>query len=100
MKYREYSIFYSWQSDADPTTNWEFIREALDLAVAEIKQKNGYEIPVVDSGMKRVGGMPEVATIMFDKIRGAAIFVGDVSLVGEINQHGNKPTKKTANPNV
>jgi hypothetical protein len=100
MKYREYSIFYSWQSDADPATNWEFIRGALDLAVAEIKQTNGFEIPIVDSGMERVGGMPEVATIMFDKIRGAAIFVGDVTLVGEIKQHGNKPTKKTANPNV
>jgi hypothetical protein len=100
MKYREYSMFYSWQSDADPDTNWEFIRCALDVAVEEIKQRKGFDIPVVDSGMERVGGTPEVATIMFDKIRGAAIFVGDLSLVGEIKQHGNRTTKKTANPNV
>jgi hypothetical protein len=100
MKYREYSIFYSWQSDADPATNWEFIRSALDIAVEDIKRGKGFDIPVVESGMERIGGMPEVATIMFDKIRSAAIFVGDVSLVGEIKQHGNKPTKKTANPNV
>ena len=73
---------------------------ALDLAVEEIKQRKGFDIPVIDSGMERVGGTPEVATIMFDKIRAAAIFVGDVSLVGEIRPHGNKPTKKTANPNV
>src|SRR5438128_580679 len=100
MHYREYGIFYSWQSDSDPKCNWEFIRAALDVAVAEIREKEGFDIPVVDSGMERVAGTPEVATIMFEKIGAAAIFVGDVSVVGKIEQHGKRKPKSTSNPNV
>jgi hypothetical protein len=100
MRYREYSIFYSWQSDAERETNWGFIQSALELAIAEIKVRNGFDSPILDWGLERVAGSPEVATIMFEKIRASAIFVGDVSLVGEIKQTGGKPTKKTANPNV
>ena len=47
--------------------------------------------------MERVPGSPEIATIMFRKIGRSAIFVGDVSLVGEIK---GDPPKKIPNGTV
>jgi len=94
----EFTIFYSWQSDAPKEINWKFIEKALKKAVEKIKQQNKLpDIPVVDLGMERVPGSPEIATIMFRKIGRSAIFVGDVSLVGEIKSN---PSKKIPNANV
>ena len=100
----EYTIFYSWQMDAPISTNKEFIRAALDEAVAQINSNLRIEpSPRIDSGMDDVAGTPEVATIMFEKIKDSAIFVGDVSLVGSIDRYDDTKktgTQKTLNPNV
>lgn len=94
----EFTIFYSWQSDAPEQINRTFIEEALRVAVEKIKAKNELpDIPIVDLGMERVPGSPEIATIMFRKIARSAMFVGDVSLVGEIK---GDPPKKIPNGNV
>lgn len=94
----EVTVFYSWQSDAPPDINQKFIEKALREAVENIRTENALpDLPVVDLGMERVPGSPEIATIMFRKIGRAAIFVGDVTLVGEIR--GNT-TKKIPNANV
>lgn len=95
-----YTIFYSWQSDSDDRYNRNFIQQALESAAVEVAAAPGTrDRPKVDFGMERVPGSPEVATIMFRKIRQSAIFVGDVSLVGGIAREG-KSTKRTPNPNV
>lgn len=94
----EFTIFYSWQSDSPAELNRKFIENALRNAVAEIRSEHSLDDdPIVDLGMERVPGSPEIATIMFRKIGHSAIFVGDVTLVGEIN---GDPVKRTANPNV
>ncbi len=94
----EFTIFYSWQSDAPPEINQNFIAKALRAAVEEIRTENALpDLPIVDLGLERVPGSPEIATIMFRKIGRSAIFVGDVTLVGEIK--GN-PAKKIPNANV
>ena len=94
----EFTIFYSWQSDAPEAINWKFIEKALREAVEKIKGKNEFpDVPIVDLGMERVPGSPEIATIMFRKIGRSAIFVGDVSLVGEIK---GDPSKRIPNGNV
>ncbi|NLX99309.1 MAG: hypothetical protein GXY83_24495 [Rhodopirellula sp.] len=94
----DFTIFYSWQSDAPDEINWKFIEKALREAVEKIKEKSGLpDVPIVDIGMERVPGSPEIATIMFRKIGRSAIFVGDVSLVGEIK---GDPSKKIPNGNV
>lgn len=94
----EFIIFYSWQSDAPEEINWKFIEKALREAVEKIKEKNELpDVPIIDLGMERVPGSPEIATIMFRKIARSAIFVGDVSLVGEIK---GDPSKKIPNGNV
>ncbi|HUQ71354.1 MAG TPA: hypothetical protein VM165_17635 [Planctomycetaceae bacterium] len=96
----EYTIFYSWQSDSDPELNWKFIEEALKEAANKVRAAPETEdIPVIDFGMLREPGSPEVATIMFKKIAAAAIFVADVTAVGRIQLYGGGE-KKAPNPNV
>ena len=94
----DFTIFYSWQSDAPEEINWKFIERALREAVEKIKAKNALpDVPIVDLGMERVPGSPEIATIMFRKIGRSAIFVGDVSLVGQMK---GDTTKQIPNANV
>jgi hypothetical protein len=94
----DFTIFYSWQSDSPFELNRRFIEQALRDAVDSIRTENSLEdLPVVDLGMERVPGSPEIATIMFRKIGRSAVLVADVTLVGEIK---GEPVKKTANPNV
>lgn len=79
-------------------TNRRFIEGALRQAVKKIMTENELpDVPIVDCGMERVPGSPEIATIMFRKIGRSAIFVGDVSLVGEIK---GDPIKRIPNGNV
>ena len=80
-----YSIFYSWQSDAPGDCNRAFIRQALDEAVASLAPGATVEdSPRVESGMDGIAGTPEVATIMFTRIKKSAVFLGDMTLVGTI----------------
>jgi len=96
----EYNIFYSWQTDSPRACNKDFVREALDEAVAT-KNPTIEDRAFVETGMDRVPGTPEVATIMFDKIRKSSIFLADVTLVGTIPASGpDRVPKRTANPNV
>jgi hypothetical protein len=95
-----YTIFYSWQSDTAARASRSFIRTALDTAVDILSA--GAEVqdaPRVDSGMENVAGSPEVASVMFEKIREAAIMVVDVTLVGEITRSDGS-YRRVPNPNV
>jgi hypothetical protein len=97
----EYTIFYSWQSDSDRSINRDFIRAALDEAAAAIKRGTQVEdFPRIDSDMENQSGSPEIASIMFKKIRESAIFVGDLTLVGTIQRKGKGAPKRVPNPNV
>lgn len=96
----DYTVFYSWQSDTPANANRSFVRQALEAAIGELAgNAEVQDAPRVDSGMEGVSGSPEVASVMFEKIREAAIFVGDVTLVGEIIRHDGE-RKRVANPNV
>jgi len=97
-----FSIFYSWQTDAPDKCNRRFIREALDAAVAGVIQDASViDSPRVDSGMEGEAGSPEVASVMFRKIDECDLFLGDVTLVGNIAPlQAGKEAKPTANPNV
>lgn len=96
----EFSLFYSWQTDAPAQCNKKLIGDALNAAVANPAWVT--EARRLDSGMDGTAGSPEVATIMFEKIRTSSIFVGDVTLVGRIQttEDGKPLTKKVPNPNV
>lgn len=91
---------FSWQMDAPVVCNKGLIREAL---VATLKDESKImDSPRFESGMEKTAGTPEVATVMFEKIRGCAIFVADTTLVGRITTKvdGVDRIKKTINPNV
>lgn len=78
-----YSIFYSWQSDSPTHCNRKFIRDALTQAIKQLNADAHLEdAGRLDSDMEDVSGSPEVATIMFQKIQEASLFVGDVTLTG------------------
>jgi hypothetical protein len=96
-----YSIFYSWQSDSPKAVNRLFIREALDAAVAQIgKELEVEDAPRVESDMEGVSGSPEVASVMFARIRRSAVFVCDMTLVGSIPSLSGGGPKLVPNPNV
>lgn len=97
-----YSIFYSWQSDSPPDCTRYFIRDALKSAVASLSTGGTVEdSPRVDSDTMGISGTPEVAAILFSKIKKSAIFIGDMTLVGTIDGTDSKEEKKRlSNPNV
>ena len=93
----EYTVFYSWQSDTPSSANRSFIRDALDAAVAKVGTVQ--DAARVDSGMEGVAGSPEVATVMFEKIRESGIMVADLTLVGVIQRQDGE-SRRAPNPNV
>lgn len=62
-----YTLFYSWQMDADKACNKDLIRDAL-LAVVKDPARI-QDSPRFESGMETTAGTPEVATVMFEKIQ-------------------------------
>jgi hypothetical protein len=89
------TIFYSWQSDTPAEVSRSYIRSCLDEAAKSLQVLSAVEeAPRVDSGMEGISGTPEVASVMFDKIAAASIFVGDVTLVATADA-----MKKRRSPN-
>src|SRR5260370_1195565 len=93
-----YSIFYSWQSDSPLETNKDFIRRAIDSAKDLLSvDATVVDSPRVEAGMEGVSGTPEVATILFERIKKSAIFIVDMTLVGTAGQN---QKRRVPNPNV
>jgi hypothetical protein len=106
-------IFWSWQSDTLGKIGRHFVRDALAEAIEVLKQPNEIEEPSeretrealhLDHDRKGVPGTPDLAQTIFRKIEQAAVFVADVTIVGEttvIEEKGEGQTlKKVINPNV
>jgi hypothetical protein len=90
-------IFWSWQSDHDADISHYFVRDALKDAIKVLKQAEDLEEPDEaarrvnihwDSDTQNVTGMPDVAPVIFAKIDASAVFIADVTPVG------NSPSKK------
>jgi len=75
-------VFYSWQSDTPREVGKDFVREALDRAVAGIEIDEA-ERPVVDQDTQGVRGSPVIAETIFEKIRESHVIVVDVTLTGK-----------------
>ena len=96
-----YSIFYSWQSDTPKSVNRDFIRTAIDDAVSQLSaDASVHDAPRIESGMEGESGTPEVASVMFKRIRKSAVFIADVTLVGTIKHDDGRDDKRVPNPNV
>jgi hypothetical protein len=95
-----YTIFYSWQSDTHRACNRTFIGDALKAAADQLcLGATLVESPRIDSGMDGISGTPEIASIMFQKIRESGLFVGDVTLTGVAHRHDGE-IRKVPNSNV
>ena len=98
------TIFYAWQSDTDRDLNQRFIRRAADAAIAklraEIVVEDAPEVSIeLDHDTKGVTGTPHIAETIKAKIRGAAIFLADVTHVGRYETKDGRE-KRCQNPNV
>jgi hypothetical protein len=89
-------IFYSWQSDLDHKTNWNFIEECLRRATKAIQNDDSILVePVIDRDTRGVAGSPDIGATIFAKIETSAAFVCDVSCINR--DKGGRPAP---NPNV
>src|SRR5471030_438621 len=93
------SVFFSWQSDRPTTGGKGMLETALYAALAKLSGDSTLEEPdrefVLDTDTKGVPGSPPIVDVIFNKIDKAAIFVADVTFVGE-----RADGRPTPNPNV
>lgn len=81
-------VFFSWQSDIDAKTNRNVISDCL----RDICKKNSL---IFDEATNERCGSPDIASTIEEKIRGADIFVADVTII-----NAGTASKTTPNPNV
>jgi hypothetical protein len=106
-------IFWSWQSDTPGKTGRHFVRNVLQTIVDELKQAIEVDEPTergsreeihLDHDRKGVGGSPDLARVILEKIEQSVVLVADVTPVGVVHEApadlNSKVAKKTINPNV
>lgn len=79
-------VFWSWQNDYQPKTNRHFIKSALEEATERAGDDLGLEDadrPEVDHDTKGEAGMVEITKAILRKIDESAVFVADVTPIGE-----------------
>jgi hypothetical protein len=104
-------IFWSWQSDTPGKIGRHFVRDALAVAIDRLRREVELAEPTeresraamhLDHDRKGIAGSPDLARVILEKIKQAAIFVADVTPVGVIPNPGASAadSKKTINSNV
>jgi hypothetical protein len=91
-------IFWSWQSDYSETTCRHFIRDALADAITKFNAESSIQEsdrPKLDHDTKGEPGMADIAATILNKIAGAAVFVADLTPIGQ-----STAGKQLPNPNV
>lgn len=79
----DFTVFYSWQSDAPNRCNWSFIQDAIEKAIRNIKRNLTLELaPRIDRDTKNEAGTPAIADTIAQKIRDSGMIVADITLVG------------------
>lgn len=95
-----FTLFFAWQSDSPLDDNKHLIRDAAKAALKRITQDAEVEdAPRLDQDTKGLPGTPEVANAIFNKIKEAGIFLGDVTLIGS-SRSADGRSKKFPNANV
>jgi hypothetical protein len=90
------TVFWSWQSDQPARETRNFIKTALQGALAKLQAEfQEAERPEIDHDTKNVPGSPDIVAAILEKIEAAAVFVADVTPIA-ISASG----KHVANPNV
>lgn len=91
-------VFWSWQSDRAAKFNRDVIQAALGRALEALSEEldlEPSERPELDHDTKNAKGMAAIADTIFDKIKNAGVFVGDMTTVGR-----SEGGRELPNPNV
>jgi len=93
------TVFYSWQSDSLGKTNRNFIENALQAALINLHDPDNElvesERPTLDKDTQGLPGSPAIADAIFEKIANCAVFVPDLTYIGDT-----PGGRKISNPNV
>lgn len=87
-------IFYAWQSDRGSDCCSNFVRKALEAAIADLAPNYGEEL-ILDSDTAGLAGSPRVTENILKKIRECDVFLGDLTFVAQT-----EGGKQLPNPNV
>lgn len=103
------TVFYSWQNDSPSNLNRSFIERALHEALKQLHSDATLENALrdatveLDKDTQGVAGSPPIAETILRKIEDCAVFVADLSFVGEskngFTNASGKP-RQFPNPNV
>jgi len=98
MDEEQFIVFYAWQSDSPSSVNRNFIESAATKALKRMKGIIDAS-PRLDKDTKDVPGIPDIANTILDKIKGADLFLADLTYIGAAYEHedANEPIP---NPNV
>lgn len=103
------TIFYSWQSDSPSEVNRTFIETALVAALKRLEADTALEPALrdthvqIDRDTQGVAGSQPIAQTILNKIDDCAIFVADLTFVGQSMRAirgKNRPRRLLPNPNV
>ena len=93
------TVFFSWQVDRPAQDGRNFVQRALERAAERIGKDTAIEEALrdleIDRDTKGVSGSPPIVETIFRKIDKAAVFVADVTFVGQ-----RADGRPTPNPNV
>jgi len=94
-------IFYSWQSDLPRDSTRDVIRHAASDAIAHLATQLSIEdSPRLDHDTLGDSGTPAIMETIYRKIRQSAVFVADVTPVGQTGPKDGRAAKKLSNGNV
>ncbi len=88
------TIFYSWQSDIEPSKHRYFIERCLKSTLSKLEQ-NASIYMEYDRDTAGLNGSPDISQTIFDKIEKSVLFICDISIINSECE-----CKKTSNPNV
>ena len=103
------TVFYSWQSDSPSNLNRNFIEKALHEALKRLHSEATLENALrdatveLDKDTQGIAGSPPIAEAILQKIADCAVFIADLSFVGESKNGFTKASGKPRqfpNPNV
>ena len=87
------TVFYSWQSDIAETRG--LVQAALERAVRNVNRDYSLEMRL-DQDTSGIGGWPEIAAVILDKIDQCEVFVADITPINGPESN----FRLTPNPNV
>lgn len=93
-------IFWSWQSDTPEQIGKYLVRDALKIAIDNLKQAEDIEEPTrddlhLDQDTQDTTGSPDLVPTIFGKIEKSEVVVADVTIVGKTDE-----AKSLINSNV